>query len=67
MLHVGCYLTNIIGQTVLPLHKKPEEMISFGFQLSSVRNLSNNTEFRLTNEIDNMLDLLTHRHLILDH
>ena len=36
MLHVYHYLTNIINQTVLPLHKKPEEMISFGFYLSFV-------------------------------
>lgn len=31
MLHVYHYLTNIINQTVLPLYKKPEEMISFAF------------------------------------
>ena len=36
MLHVYHYLTNIINQTVLPLYKKPEEMISFGFYLSFV-------------------------------
>ena len=63
MLHVYHYLTNIINQTVLPLYKKAGgndflrllPIVCYWYL------------FRLTNEIYNMLDLLTHRNLILDH